>query len=227
MSDQVSSTETTTVTTESTSATPPAQTAAQPRVFTQEEVDAIVTSRLARAEKPRPVQAPAPVPAKAAAPATNEAITASDVQQMITRQGDFRELLGGAGLDAEQRQSVQSLFAAANPQDVSTWWNTTIAPLKLGKPPAPPAVTSTTTPAASAATTTAPETPRAPVATMPQAPTGAVNPITSGGLVDLFSMSVAQLQQLGPAKVRTELEKMWAQGNATNGAPQRPKAPGR
>jgi hypothetical protein len=104
MSDQVSSTETTTVTTESTSATPPAQTAAQPRVFTQEEVDAIVTSRLARAEKPRPVQAPAPVPAKAAAPATNEAITASDVQQMITRQGDFRELLGGAGLDAEQRQ---------------------------------------------------------------------------------------------------------------------------
>jgi hypothetical protein len=47
------------------------------------------------------------------------------------------------------------------------------------------------------------------------------------GVPDLFAMTPAQHQALGPAKVRETLEQLWKIGNAMNGAPERPKPPQR
>jgi hypothetical protein len=60
-------------------------------------------------------------------------------------------------------------------------------------------------------------------AAAPSAPSGPVNGNNHGGVPDLWSLSVAQIDAMGPAGVRAEYEKIMAVGNARAGAPPRPR----
>ncbi len=86
-------------------------------------------------------------------------------------------------------------------------------------------MSASTTPPETASTTAAPATETKPAAA-PNTP-GRVDPLTAGGLVDIFNLDAAQLDQLGPQGLRTHFEKLLTAGNRANGAPQRPTVPKR
>lgn len=199
--------------------TPPAPAPATPKMFSQEEVDSIVKSRLERSQrKPEPQPAPRVEPQKPTAEPASTSL--ADIDRRIAQAEDFATLATAAGLDLDQKRIARTMLAAANPSDVSAWWNETIAPLKLGKPAAPPSVQTPAAPAAPAAIGTTPPSPAA----APAAPVAHALP-TANGVIDLFNLNPAQLQSLGPQGVRENLEKLWAIGNQMSGAPQRPKPP--
>jgi hypothetical protein len=215
-----------TVTTSSQPATPPAAPppAASSAKFSaeqQEEVNRIVKTRIEE-DRSRRTAAPA---ASATPPKADASVAPSmaDIQKMIStataRESQLTTLMVTAGLDADQQRIARTLIESSNPSDVSIWWKETIEPLKLGKPPAPPAV-QPAAPAASA--TSATEAPKP--AAAPAAPSAHTLP-TANGVVDLFNLTPAQLQSLGPQGVRDNLEKLWAIGNQMSGAPARPKPP--
>jgi hypothetical protein len=52
-----------------------------------------------------------------------------------------------------------------------------------------------------------------------------VDPITSGAIVDIWKLSPAQLDQLGPSGVRREYERHLAEGARRSGAPRVPQHP--
>lgn len=220
-------------------ATPPAAPAApapapspapaqSPRTFNQEEVNAIVRDRLNEDRARRPAaaatqpaaQAPATPPqaAPAATAAPSASLSATDVQQMIARHGQFVRAVTEAGLNAGQQSLMERALQHENPPDVVVWAKEWITTMGLGKPAEPTATTpATATPAPTAA-------PTAPPAAAPTAPTTSTLP-TSAGIVDYFSLDVSQINQLGPAGLRELHERAKKVGQQIAGAPARPKAP--
>lgn len=212
-------------------ATPPAGGA--PLAFTpeqQEAVNRIVQQRLTEdrarrpvATPPAPAAAPAARPAPAATPApvpaTDSTMTASEVQQLIARDRAFTRVTATAGLTDRQVERMEAALRAENPADVATWSRDYLVDMGLGTRPAPPVVTPPATQPTTA--TPAPAAQVAPAAA-PAAPSAHTLP-TTNGVTDIFQPGVAAI--LGPAGVRENLEKLWAQGNQMNGAPTRPKPP--
>jgi hypothetical protein len=60
-------------------------------------------------------------------------------------------------------------------------------------------------------------------AAAPQAPSGAVNRLTTDGLVDLFNLGGDQIESLGPEGLRRIHEQNLAHGRSRSGAPPRPQ----
>ena len=81
-----------------------------------------------------------------------------------------------------------------------------------------------TTPVTNAPATAGVEAPKP--AAAPNAP-GRVDPITAGGLVDIWNLRDDEIATLGPSGMREQFEKLLAAGNKAAGAPPRPKTPQR
>lgn len=186
----------------------------------QEALDRIIKDRLAQQERtlrPTPAAKPATEPKPAATPSA--ALTDQDVRQMMARQRAFDRSTATAGLSDRQMTRMEQAMSSANPDDVSTWCAEYLEDMGLKKQPAmnPPV------PAPPTTATTAPSAPTLP-ATAPSAPQGHGLP-TQDGIVDIFSMTEDQRQQLTPVGVRKALEALVSVGNQRAGMPQRPKPP--
>ena len=138
---------------------------------------------------------------------------------MIQRHGTFVRAVTSAGLNEGQQRLMERAMQAENPQDVATWCKEYIETMGLGKPTEPTVTTTTNSPNNPAPATT-PQTPPA----APTAPTTTALP-TSSGLVDYFSLSIDQINQLGPAGLRDLHERALRVGQQLAGAPPRPKVP--
>lgn len=82
-----------------------------------------------------------------------------------------------------------------------------------------------TTAAPTQATTGLPIATAATPASAPQAPSGAVNPASSGGLTDLWNLSREQLSQMGPSGVRRAFDAILDQHRVMSGAARLPTVP--
>jgi len=230
MPDEIPNTTTTAAPAAATSepVTPPA--GGSPSAFTseqQEAVNRIVQQRLTedRARRPAaPPAAAAPASRAAAAPAAaatpEPSMSATEVQQLIARDRAFTRVTATAGLSDRQVERMEAALRAENPADVSQWSRDYLADMKLGQP----ATAATTSPATATPTATVAPTAQPAPAAAPSAPSAHALP-TANGVVDLFNMTPAQHQSMGPQGVRETLEKLWAIGNQMSGAPVRPKPP--
>jgi hypothetical protein len=196
--------------------TQPAEGKAAPAVklFTQDEVSRIAANARAegRAEKQQ-ATTQRETTKTAATPSNGNSITQADVQSLIARDRAFNRAVMTAQLTDGQARRMEAALAAENPADVAAWSATWIEDMGLMKQaPQQPATQNGTTvdPAKSGAAA-------------PSAPSGSVNPANHGGVPDLWSLSVAQIDAMGPAGVRAEYEKIMAVGNARAGAPPRPR----
>jgi len=179
----------------------------KPEGFSQEQVNAIVQQRLAEDRNRRP-KAPDSPPAKASKPDLEAQV------ERLTLRNAFDKRAAKFDLTDSASDRLFRLYETEKPEDPTAWFTETASQFGLKGPnmTAPPS-----------STTGDPATAVTPPASAPNAPVK-VDPMTSGGLVDIFNLSAAQLQQLGPRGLRTHFEKALEVGNQLSGAPPRPQA---
>lgn len=196
------------------------------RTFTQEELDGIVQKRLAedRARRERaatPQSAPKATPVQAQPAA--EPLTEDAVLSLMARERAFTHATSGHQMTPQQFARMEAAYRAEKPGDVADWSTKYIADMGFAKV-GMPTQQQPSTPAPAA--TPAPSEPAKPPPTAPTAPVPHALP-TSGGLVDIWNLTPAQLDQLGPYGVKAEFEKHKEAGARQMGAPPVPKLPSR
>jgi len=166
--------------------------------------------------QPKPA-APAPV-APAADPAKPGALTEDAVISLMDRERAFTHASTGTyQLTAPQLQRMTQAFRAEKPTDVAAWTRAYADDLGFKPIAAAPAAAGTqTTPTSST------EAGRPPVAAAPSAP-ARVDPVTAGGLVDIWNLPLEEINRLGPWGLRAEQEKILAAANQKAGAPPVPR----
>lgn len=196
-----------------TPATPPA---AGERMFTQAEVNAIVGDRLARQRAEQQPQAPR-APAAAPEPAKPTDV-AAELAQMKQR-ALFADHAADYSIPRDRRQDMYDLFAAQSPADPAAWFAQK-APIFGTSTPAQPAATTT-----SSSITAPPASPPAPPAPPPAAPSAPakVDHLASGGLVDIFKLTPAEIDSLGPTGIRELHERALTAAKQQSGAPPLPR----
>jgi len=187
-------------------------------MLTQEQVDEIVERRLAEDRSRRKREQPAPAPAPKG-DASSSPLTEDAVLSLMARERAFTLTTAGYQVSPQQLTRMEAAFRAEKPADAASWTQSYIADMGFQKVNMQQQPTATAAPAA-----TSPE--AAKPAAAPAAPVPHALP-TSGGLTDIWNLTPTQLDQLGPAGVRSELQKHWEHGQRINGAPQRPKPPQR
>ncbi len=140
-------------------------------------------------------------------------ISAADVKTMLERERVITRAATQHALNDAQLKRMNSALGADNPEDVSAWTSSYLTDMGLVKATAP-----VTQIAVTAATTAQ----ALPVAAAPSA-LAHVDGLTQTGLPDLFNMSAAQIQSMGPASVRSAFEQVLTVGQQLNGAPPRPR----
>ena len=207
-------TETTSETTAPASAPATAPAPEAPGVFTQEQVNRIAAAARAEGKQSaeRATQA-APVPPAPAGKVTLESLQAE--LETTRLRASYEKRAGKAGIPEDVSDDAFDLYRAKPAESRDAWLDgfarKFMPPTGSNPPPAatPPASNTELKPAA------APNTP------------GRVDPITSGGLVDIFNLTHQQLADLGPHGLRVEFEKITAAGSRMSGAPTRPTVPKR
>jgi hypothetical protein len=184
---------------------PPAEGKSNAGTITKEDVNRIVRERLEEDRARRPAAAPAAKPAQETSAKAADVDVRAELQEMKQRLA-FEKRTRTLELDDKKSEALFKVYQA-NPDGFEE--AVTVFGLKTPQQIATPNG-STVDPAKAGAAA-------------PTAPSGPVNPITSGGVVDIFNLSVAQLDQIGPAGLRAEYEKIVAVGNARAGAPPVPK----
>jgi hypothetical protein len=184
---------------------PPTGGVAQAASFNQEDVNRIVASRLAEDRARRPAQAPAVKPAPTNDAKTTDVDVRAELQEMKQRLS-FEKRTRTFELDDKKSEALFKVYQA-NPDGFEE--AVSVFGLKSPQPIATPNG-STTDPAKTGAAA-------------PTAPSGPVNPMNSGGMVDIFNLSAEQIDQLGPAGLREHHEKNLAVGSQRAGAPPRPR----
>jgi hypothetical protein len=192
---------------------------AEGKAFTQEQVNEIVQQRLAEDRARRSngqQQQAAQKPGSQATPPAGM-MPIDEVERIIERNTAFERVTATANLTDAQRGRMLAALKQERPEDVATWSRQYLEDMGLGRQPA--TTTQTQTPNGNAATPMSP-----PTAAPPSAAGNKVNPVTSGGLVDFWRMSPAELDQLGGQGLRQEYEKHLAVGKRLSGAPPVPQA---
>lgn len=212
---ETTSTSTTTTTT-GTPGTAPAGASGE-KLLTQAQVNALVAQarREGRESAAQPLTQTTTQP-KATTPTAGEAqpmMTAEAVQQLMQRERAFTRVTATAGLNDKQLARMEAAFNADKPADVAAWSTTYLEDMGFAKP--------STTTIQNPNGITPPAVPGLPPAAAPTVPS-AVNPMTSGGLTDIFNLSGDQIEQLGPQGMRAEFEKIITAGRRNSGAPPRP-----
>lgn len=134
----------------------------------------------------------------------------------LRREMEFKEIAGDLGIPREARKDLYDLVKVQQPADMAQWLESKRGTL-WSKPAQQSTTTTTTTP--NSGTTTDPG---KTAATAPSTPAKVDMP-TSGGLTDIWNLSLEQVKQLGPAGLRVEQEKIIAHARASSGAPPVPK----
>jgi hypothetical protein len=204
-------TETATTTAASEPGTPPA---GEPKKFTQEDVDRIVGERLKRAEKRQPAAAATPVVDDASSDRVSKKQLQSELDDLRTQMA-FNEAASEHAIPKAARKDMLDLYRAQKPTDDAEWFASKVASFGLKGN----AVTQPNTPVPK-------DTATPPAAAADRAPSK-VDPLTSGGLVDIWNLSPAQIDQLGPSVLREHFEKALNVGNQRMGAPPKPRIPKR
>lgn len=145
--------------------------------------------------------------------------TTADVEGMLARERVIARAEAKHNLTDAQVKWMKSALAGVPAEGFAAAADSYMAEQGLVKAPAPtPPATATQT------ATTAPVAPTAPPAAAPSAPSAHALP-TANGLPDLFNMTPAQHQALGPEGIKETLQRLWSIGNQASGAPARPKPP--
>jgi hypothetical protein len=215
-------------------APPPAPPPASPpppvnaKTFTEDEVTRIVQERLERDRRARPAAPAAAPPPAPVDDGTDEKLSLKHIKAQLDeekrqreadkRRSAFDKQALRLDMTESQMDDFYALSELQKPADVKEWL------LAKGFKPVSTTTTSPATPAPTAAAAPASTDAPKPPAAAPSAPSAHALP-TSNGVVDLFAMTPAQHQQLGPKGVRAALETLWEIGNTMNGMPQRPKVP--
>lgn len=177
---------------------------AKPRLFTQDEVNRIVANRLADAKKEPKAE---PVKTDDDAKVTKrdlmariEAMEASHAREKSRLA--FEKSAAKHGLDDEAIELLFAAHEAAKPSDTKAWLDSKAA--LFGK--------KTETVSTQTADT------RSPVAAATTAPTK-VNPLASGGPINLFSLSEEQIANIDPEEIRNQFEAMTNKTLQSQGGP--------
>ncbi len=153
-------------------------------------------------------------PAPKVTPKADGSMSAADVQTLLSRDRAFTRATTSAGLSDRQLARMEAALVADAPPDVAAWSAAYIEDLGIVK-------TTAAAPAAHSTATLAEALKPAPAA--PAALGVRVDPMTSGGLVDPFSFTDAQISQMDPYTLRAHFEKLTEIGRQQSGAPPRPK----
>jgi hypothetical protein len=171
--------------------------------FSQEDVNRIVATRLQEDRARRPAQAPAPKPAPSNDAKTSDGDVRAELLEMKQRLA-FEKRTSKFDLDDAKSSALFKVYQA-NPDGFEE--AVTVFGLKPTQQQSATQNGSTVDPAKTGAAA-------------PTAPSGPVNPMTSGGgMLDIFNLSTEQLDQLGPQGLRGEYEKILAVGAQRAGAP--------
>lgn len=217
MSDETNSPSTTTASAPATAPAPAATVVA----FTpeqQEQVNRIAAAARAEgkqsAERASTATPAVPVPSAQISPApkvTLESLQA-DLEKSRLR-GSFDKAALKLGIPEDDHDDLFENYQNKPLNQRSTWLEEKAKRLMP---------TQTTSPAATTSIAGAEQKPAA----APNTP-GRVDPITSGGLVDIWNLTPQQLSDIGPQGLRVEFEKHLSAGERMSGRPTRPKAPPR
>lgn len=160
-----------------------------------------------------------PAPSPTEAKQNEQAQPAQDVKAIIRRENAIGRGEAQHGMTPKQVEYMRVALEAANPDDERGWIDSYASDMGFAK-----ATTQSTPTTPTTATLTTPTTPP-PAA--PNAPVKHDLP-THAGITDIFNLSEAQLDQLGPSGLRVEFEKIVQIAKRKNGMmPPRPKAPPR
>ena len=180
--------------------------ATEEKRFSQAEMDAVVGKRLAEDRAKRNAQS-------ASKPATGtdgeDRVTIKQLQARLDEQdlrARFDKRAARAGFSDEDADELFEVVRAKPPEDLGAWLERKAKVYGLGTKP----------------TTAQPTQPAAPAAAATTAPRS-VDPVNSGGIVDLWAMSPEALSKLKPHEVRTHFERIKSEHASAIGAPPKPK----
>lgn len=185
---------------------------AKARLYTEDEVNRIVTKRLARVkQEPRAeVKTEADPDAKVSKRELMARIEAQDAR--FARQEarhSFDKTAAKYGLDDEATEILFLAFEAQKPSDAKAWFDSKVGLFgqKTVNPTNSPNQAVDSRPPVAAAST----------------PPAKVNPVTTGGVVDVFALSPEQLSTLSADDIRKHVDGMMNQTRALSGAPRLPQ----
>lgn len=118
-------------------------------------------------------------------------------------------------LDAEAEEKLFKLYRAENPQDPATWFDSTVKAFGLKANVSNPSQPNTAAPT---------EPVKPPAAAPSSSQPSVVNPITTGGLVDVYTLTPEQFAAMTPQQIREHHEKAVTAAQTRIGAPPIPKA---
>jgi hypothetical protein len=195
--------EPTTETTTATTTEPGTAPAGEPKLFTQEQVNAIVQKRVADSKAIKPTVQ------------TQPAVTLSgdDRVAQLERKLEFRDMADQHNIPREQRGDLFDLYEAQKPSDTAAWFES------KGRLFGRSTVTTTDPTTTTAA---APDPMRVPAVAPSSSQPSAVSPITTGGLVDIYNLTPEQFASMTPAEMRAHHEKNISAAGARSGAPRLP-----
>ncbi len=190
-------------------------TATAPR-FTQEDLNRAAGK--AREEGRRSAlkeKAPDPKPVEAAQAKDdgNEKLSLKGLQAQLDEERARRAFDKHAAkrdLTDEQADDLFFLHQHQKPADTAEWLARKAPALAKELPVSTPPTATTAAPVATAAAPIAP---------------ARVDGTTNAGMQDVFQLSIAQMEQLGPAGMRAIFEQATSMGRQLSGAPMRPKLP--
>jgi len=190
------------------------------RTFSQAEVDRIVQSRLAE-DRTRRQQAPAPKPTTNGTPQTTQTTTppADDPHAARARERAFDRAIGPMQLSEQQIgiMESESVKQGVQPGDMGSWCQRFAADV-FGKQNVSPPPLPTTPPPASPQEQLKPPA-AAPSSSQPNASTL----VTTGGHVDIYTLTPEQFNALSPQQIREHHERNVAAAHARTMAPPLPK----
>ena len=185
------------------------------KTFTQDQVNAIVADRLARERQQRGQQRTETTTKGTEGKLTLEQVAQRQEQQ--TMENTFLRAVSRAGLQLSERQEriLLNQFHSDKPERPGEWLTEVAADFGLGK------ATAQTIAASSTATNTQTDEKKTAAAAAAASSTepNKVNHLNSGALIDVSKLTRAEVDQLGPAGVRQQLERVISAGQERDGRP--------
>lgn len=187
-----------------------------PKAFTQEEVNRIAANAREEGRKAALKTAPpAPPPPSNGAGGDDEKLTLKQLAARVEEaemRTTFEKGARKLGLQDDAADALFDIYKAQRPPNAGEWFERMGTVFGLGSKQ------TTTTTTTTAPTTEAPKPPPG----APRPPSN-VDPLTTGGLVDIFNLPIDQVIRMGPQGLRAEQEKILAHAHASSGAPPLPK----
>lgn len=154
-------------------------------------------------------------------PSKASPLTEQDVVNLFARERAFTLASTGTyQITPSQLTRMEEAYRAARPADVGAWSKAYAEDMGFKSIAGAPAAGGATTNTNNSSTPNAGT--QQPPASAPLSPSR-VDPVTAGGLVDIWNLSLEQVNQLGPDGIRAEHEKILAAANRKSGAPPLPK----